>query len=634
MSLASATASASSSKGMTQATGPKISSRAGAVVVGDRRQHGRREPVAGAVGGAAADRHRGVVGDEGGDGLALAGGDQRPHLGRLVERVADPRSPRRAAPAPRGSRRRRRARPGSASARSSPGRRCRRPRHGAAAAAASRSASAKTTLADLPPSSSVTRLIVCAAPAAIPRPTSVEPVKAILATSGCSTRRWPQTLPGPATTLRTPSGSPASSAILSSSIAVSGVSSAGLRTTRVAGGERRRHLPGGDRQREVPGHDQADHAERLAEGHVDAAGDRDRLPEQPLRGAGVVAEGLDHHPDLAAGVADRLAGVARLQHRQLLGALLDRVGEPVQQRAPGRPARPRARPGTPPWPAPPRRRPPRPRRAAAPPSPARSPARSPRSTLIRSRCAAASTRAAITLLLAGPPRGARRRRGRSACSGSSIASTQVVLGRPAADPQALAEPVDALVVVGADDEALGPGRARRRASPAPAAPGARRRSRRRRGGPRCRASRAGAGRACRRGRRSAAASRGRSPAPACRAPAPAAPARSRSGRARARCPGLRVRLGAVARRGRRRRRRRGSARRPGRAAGRGRSTAASSGGSTSASPPARCTARHVGARRQRHLVAVPDAPGDPLDRRADADRGRAHAAPHSRSKPR
>ena len=46
------------------------------------------------------------------------------------------------------------------------------------------------------------------------RPTSVEPVKATFATSGCSTSRCPQTLPGPATTLTTPSGSPASSAML------------------------------------------------------------------------------------------------------------------------------------------------------------------------------------------------------------------------------------------------------------------------------------------------------------------------------------------------------------------------------------------------------------------------------------
>ena len=102
---------------------------------------------------------------------------------------------------------------------------------GAAAAAAWMSASANTTLADLPPSSKVTRLIVCAAPAAIVRPTAVEPVKATLATSGCSTSRCPQVRPGPATTLTTPSGIPASTAIRSNSIAVSGVSSAGLSTT-------------------------------------------------------------------------------------------------------------------------------------------------------------------------------------------------------------------------------------------------------------------------------------------------------------------------------------------------------------------------------------------------------------------
>ncbi len=77
----------------------------------------------------------------------------------------------------------------------------------------------------------MTRLIVVAAPAAIPRPTSVEPVKAILATSGCSTSRRPQTLPGPATTFRTPSPSPASRAIRSSSRALSGVSAAGFSTT-------------------------------------------------------------------------------------------------------------------------------------------------------------------------------------------------------------------------------------------------------------------------------------------------------------------------------------------------------------------------------------------------------------------
>ena len=63
---------------------------------------------------------------------------------------------------------------------------------------ASTSASAKTMFADLPPSSSVTRLIVPAAAARrSTRPTSVEPVKAILPTSGCSTSRCPQVRPGP-----------------------------------------------------------------------------------------------------------------------------------------------------------------------------------------------------------------------------------------------------------------------------------------------------------------------------------------------------------------------------------------------------------------------------------------------------
>ena len=93
------------------------------------------------------------------------------------------------------------------------------------------SASAKTTFADFPPSSSDTRLTVAAAPRMTRAPTSVEPVKLILATSGCSTRRSPTTRPGPTTTLRTPSGMPASRASSARRSADSGVSSAGLSTT-------------------------------------------------------------------------------------------------------------------------------------------------------------------------------------------------------------------------------------------------------------------------------------------------------------------------------------------------------------------------------------------------------------------
>ena len=102
---------------------------------------------------------------------------------------------------------------------------------GAAAAAFSRSASAKITLADFPPSSSVTRLTVLAAPSMTRLPTSVEPVKPILATSGWAIKRSPTTEPGPTTTLSTPSGRPAASASSAKRSAVSGVSSAGLRTT-------------------------------------------------------------------------------------------------------------------------------------------------------------------------------------------------------------------------------------------------------------------------------------------------------------------------------------------------------------------------------------------------------------------
>ncbi len=151
--------------------------------------------------------------------------DQRPHLGLLVGRIPHSHPARRldeqfeeaAVGAPLDE---------------DPGARAAWPRvvedpDGAAAAARSRSASAKTTFADLPPSSSVTRLIVAVAPAITVRPTSVDPVKPTFATFGCSTRRCPTTVPGPTRTLTTPSGIPASSASSASRSAESGVNSAG-----------------------------------------------------------------------------------------------------------------------------------------------------------------------------------------------------------------------------------------------------------------------------------------------------------------------------------------------------------------------------------------------------------------------
>ena len=104
-----------------------------------------------------------------------------------------------------------------------------------------------------------------------------------------------------------------------------------LQDDGVAAGERGAELPAGDVEREVPGHDQPDDAERLAEGHVDAARDRDRLAVVLVDGAGVEVEDLRDHADLGARAGDRLADVLRLDPRELLGVLLDERCEPAQQ---------------------------------------------------------------------------------------------------------------------------------------------------------------------------------------------------------------------------------------------------------------------------------------------------------------
>ena len=64
-------------------------------------------------------------------------------------------------------------------------------------------------------------------------PTSVDPVNASLSTPGWRASASPITTPGPGTTLRTPSGSPASAASSASRSAVSGDCDAGLSTTEL-----------------------------------------------------------------------------------------------------------------------------------------------------------------------------------------------------------------------------------------------------------------------------------------------------------------------------------------------------------------------------------------------------------------
>ena len=81
-----------------------------------------------------------------------------------------------------------------------------------------------------PPNSSVTRLMVSAAPRITRRPVSVEPVKPTLATSGWVTSAVPTSAPVPRTVFTTFAGTPASCRISMTAVDVNGVVSAGFTT--------------------------------------------------------------------------------------------------------------------------------------------------------------------------------------------------------------------------------------------------------------------------------------------------------------------------------------------------------------------------------------------------------------------
>ena len=105
-----------------------------------------------------------------------------------------------------------------------------------------------------------------------------------------------------------------------------------LEDDRVAGGEGRGDLPGEHQQREVPRDDLGGDAERLR----DAAGER---VLELVRPAGVVPEvgRRERHVDVAR-LLDRLAGVHRLEDRELARALLEDPGDPEEVLRPLRPA--------------------------------------------------------------------------------------------------------------------------------------------------------------------------------------------------------------------------------------------------------------------------------------------------------
>ena len=93
-----------------------------------------------------------------------------------------------------------------------------------------KSASSSTMLADLPPSSWLTRFTVGAAFCATSTPARVEPVIDTMSTSGCVERAVPTPGPSPLTRLNTPGGTPASCITSANSSALSGATSLGLST--------------------------------------------------------------------------------------------------------------------------------------------------------------------------------------------------------------------------------------------------------------------------------------------------------------------------------------------------------------------------------------------------------------------
>ena len=85
-------------------------------------------------------------------------------------------------------------------------------------------------LADLPPSSWATRLTVSAAVFATMIPARVEPVKDIMATSGCPARYCPTVGPSPFTRLNTPLGTRTASMISANTMPLIGAISLGFST--------------------------------------------------------------------------------------------------------------------------------------------------------------------------------------------------------------------------------------------------------------------------------------------------------------------------------------------------------------------------------------------------------------------
>ncbi len=195
------------------------------------------------------------------------------------------------------------------------------------------SASGRMMFGDLPPSSSVTRLSARPALAPISRPTTVEPVKAILSIPGLiDERRAGASVPGQH--VQHARREPDLQRQLADAQRAERRLLGGLEHDRAAGGERRAELPRRHQQGKVPGDDLRAHADGLAAGvavHVRRA-HRQHAALDLGRPASEVAQVPDRpgHVDVL-GEPDRLAVVERLDLGDLLGALFDRVRQRVHQ---------------------------------------------------------------------------------------------------------------------------------------------------------------------------------------------------------------------------------------------------------------------------------------------------------------
>ena len=168
------------------------------------------------------------------------------------------------------------------------------------------SASSSTMSALLPPSSRLTRFSVRPAASPTIRPTAVEPVKEIIATSGWAASAPPGSA-SPGSMCSTPSGSPASSnSRASSTPPETGGLHVGLQDDGVAEGQRGRDRPGRQDQREVPRADHADHAQRHPLGDALPAGLAGR--QQLAPGLGGQRRRLPQLPEHQLDLERRLAG--------------------------------------------------------------------------------------------------------------------------------------------------------------------------------------------------------------------------------------------------------------------------------------------------------------------------------------